>query len=177
MIRLVALTGRAGAGKTTLAKRLEKELGFTRTSFAAPIRRMLGELGISHDDFTGDKEAPHPLLGGVSLRHAMQTLGTEWGCMCINQDIWSGIWEKEARELVKAGPVVVDDCRFVNEVSSVRALGGVIVRVHNSRVHLPVTHASERGVGVEDFTILNEGSPDDAYAALTKFLTKDQNTA
>lgn len=151
---IIALTGRAGVGKTTVARILCAEHGFQRISFAAPLKAMLRalyvEMDLGFDDvdrrISGDlKESPDPWLGGLTPRHAMQTLGTEWGRRCMCEDFWIGVWER-AVGTSGAERIVVDDCRFMNEAEAVRKLGGVVIGLRREGVApLPGSHASEEG--------------------------------
>lgn len=153
--RVVALTGLIGSGKTTAAKTLIAEFGYERVRFAEPLKTMLKSIGLGHDHVDGDKkEAPHPLLCHRTPRHAMQTLGTEWGRNCIGPDFWVQAWLKaiEGKERV-----VVDDCRFPNEGAAVRMLGGKVWRIERPGMALQ-DHASEQFVLPYDRILVNGAS-------------------
>jgi len=157
---LIAFSGRAGAGKTTAAWFFERH-GFVRTRFAGPLKDMIRALGLSEQEIDGDlKEKPCALLGGATPRHAMQTLGTEWGRELIHPELWAVIWQDRARRLLDMGrSVVVDDCRFPNEVVAIKALGGKIVRIHTTDPASPgAAHCSETQNLPFDATVLNEGT-------------------
>jgi hypothetical protein len=119
---IIGLTGLAGSGKSVVADVLVNEFGFTRVKFADPlknmIRRMLADMGHIEFDIErmieGDlKEVPIPELG-VTPRHLMITLGTEWGRDLVHADIWVRLWAARAECLPN---VVADDVRFDNEVA------------------------------------------------------------
>ncbi len=159
MFNLVAFTGRAGAGKTTAAMHLVEQHRFVRTRFADPLKAMLRAMGLGDEEVDGTfKERPSPLLCGRTPRHAMQTLGTEWGRHCISPDLWTTLWqEMTAAPLVVGERVVVDDCRFANEVAAVRALSGIVVRI-NGRGGIAGGHASEAQDFEADIEMDNAGS-------------------
>lgn len=152
---IIALAGPAGSGKSEVARHLEQEHGFTRIRFAGPLKAMLraflASTGMPPDEveraIEGDlKQVPLPALGGATPRHAMQTLGTEWGRDMIHPDLWASAWMAGTRAALKAGAlgVVVEDCRFPNEAAAVRALGGLIVRLDRPAGALALAaHASE----------------------------------
>lgn len=124
---LIAFTGLAGAGKSTAAAHLVKHRGFTRVRFAGPLKAMMAALGCTEAEIDGAlKETPCELLGGRTPRHAMQTLGTEWGRDLIAPDLWIRAFNAA---LPATGNVVVDDCRFPNEAAAVTAAGGILVRI------------------------------------------------
>lgn len=121
--KIVGICGLAEAGKSTAAKLLGGEV----VSFAKPLKDMLATLGLTHAQLYGDqKEVPTGLLCGRTPRHAMQTLGTEWGRECIASNIWTEQWKRRVAQST-ATVVVCDDVRFENEVEIIRSLGGVVI--------------------------------------------------
>jgi cytidylate kinase len=80
---IVALSGKKGCGKSTVARFLVQQHGFKRLSYASPGRQILKALGLSDVDFlTENKEDPIDWLSGVrevTLCYLMQTLLTAWG--------------------------------------------------------------------------------------------------
>lgn len=166
---IVGFCGAIGAGKTTAALRLTSAHGFTRVRFAQPLksalRGLLASAGVPEAEAVrmvdGDlKEAPSAALCGRTPRHAMQTLGTEWGRDCIGPDFWASIWQGAARAILAAGGrVVVDDLRFPNEEKALRALGGALIRIDRAGVGAS-THASEGQPLAPDATLANDGDID-----------------
>jgi hypothetical protein len=127
---IIAFTGLAGAGKSTAAAHLVKHRGFERVRFAGPLKAMMLALGCTTEQVDGsEKETPCDLLGGKTPRHAMQTLGTEWGRDLIASDLWIRAWNAALAKVPAGVPVVVDDCRFPNEADAVNAAGGILVRI------------------------------------------------
>ncbi|RWO20632.1 deoxynucleotide monophosphate kinase [Mesorhizobium sp.] len=153
---VVAISGVAGSGKSTAAQHLVDIHGYTRVRFAGPLKDMMTALGFTKDDTDGEaKERPHELLCGKTRRHAMQTLGTEWGRKCIGEDFWVGLWRRAADDVIASGGrVVVDDCRFPNEAVTVRRIGGDIYRIVG-RGGLVGGHESERMDFIPDVVIEN----------------------
>lgn len=145
---VIGFCGPAGHGKTTAALFVVASCpDFYRISFADPIRQMLQALGLSAADLSTGKQQPHPLLGGKTPRHAMQTLGTEWGRHAIDPEIWLRCARERALAIICAGGrVVFDDVRFDNEAQTIRGLGGIVVGVRRPSAPLLVGHSSEAGV-------------------------------
>lgn len=154
---VVALSGVAGSGKSTAAQYLVDIQGYTRVRFAGPLKAMMTALGFTKDDTDGEaKDRPHDLLCGKTRRHAMQTLGTEWGRRCIGEDFWVGLWRAAANEVIETGGrVVCDDCRFPNEAATVRKMGGDIYRIIG-RGGIAGGHESERLDFIPDVVIEND---------------------
>ena len=86
---LLGIHGKAGSGKSTAAQVLI-DGGFKRVKFADPLKNMLRAIGLTDQHIEGDlKEVPCDMLLGQTPRHAMQTLGTEWGRGCIGGEFWT----------------------------------------------------------------------------------------
>lgn len=164
----------AQSGKTTVAHYL-RERGYTHLPFAQPIRDMLSALlrQLGYDEaridwhLYRDKEAVLPELG-VSARHLMRTLGTEWGRQCVSPTVWLDVWLAKAR---RKSFVVVDDVRFENEAELIRLVGGQMWRITRPGVERSTEHASEGGLDYwSEFTcdIVNAGTISDLLNGLPK---------
>jgi hypothetical protein len=159
---IVAITGLAGSGKSTMALRLVEHHGFTRVRFAGPLKSMLAALGLSPAEIDGDrKEVPCDLLGGRTPRWAMQTLGTEWGRDLIANDLWIRAWNAAVGRTLPGSCIVVDDCRFPNEFEAVKALSGIVIRVERDGAGAGAAgHASEAFKLDADQIVHNNGTLD-----------------
>lgn len=172
--RIVAITGYAGSGKSTVAAALQLN-GYTLRKFAGPLKAMMRTLykqaGLDQDAvqarIEGDmKEVPDALLNGRTARQAMQWLGTAWGRELFGDDFWVGMW---AAGLEAGRNYVVDDCRFENEAAMIRAKGGVIVRIDRPGVGPINDHVSENLPIAPDIVINNDGTIRDLEQRLTRF--------
>lgn len=169
---VVALTGLAGSGKSTVAEYLNRRYDFTRIRFADPLKAAMRALGLSEAEVEGDlKSKPSPVLCGKTPRHAMQTLGTEWGRVLIDQNFWINLW---LRRIDGKPLVVVEDCRFENEFAAVRALGGVTWRVCRPTVGEAMGHVSETEQADQevDFNLLNNRGIRELYTK-TEFALRE----
>ncbi len=169
--RVVALTGRAGSGKSEAARVL-MDNGYVRVKFADPLKDMLRGLfdsvGIPPDlrerYLEGDlKEEPLPLFGDKSPRHAMQTLGTEWGRECMFNDFWAWTWRCSVLDQLNLGnKVVVDDLRFPNELDSLKTfIGSRVIRIEGRNTSAKAdaaAHVSEQYLVPADVKIANTGT-------------------
>lgn len=165
---VVALTGSAGVGKSTIAEYLAGRYHFQRIRFADPLKQMVTAL-LTRQGCTpeyarrcidGDlKTKAVPELGGRTPRHAMQTLGTEWGRTLIGENFWLGCWQNVVGQVIARGPVVADDCRFLNEYTAVKSMGGLVWRVAREGCR-PDPHISENEhLGFEvDANLVNNSS-------------------
>ena len=173
---IIALSGRAGCGKSTAAAYLAEHHGFARVRFAGPLKAMvrtfLAEIGTPDDVIErmieGDlKEVPSAAFSGASPRRVMQTLGTEWGREQISSTLWTDAWRSAAKAALAWAPgVVVEDCRFENEGAAVIDAGGVIVRIERPGLApLAGDHISERGLDL-GWRVHNDGPPEILHARL-----------
>lgn len=143
---LIGITGKAGAGKDTLAAGLKGRSGVIY-SLASPLKRGIETMfGLPSTVWERDqKEVVIPWLG-VSPRRLAQTLGTEWGRELIAPDVWLRVAERAITEALREGAlVVVPDIRFDNEAEMIRRLDGIVVRVERD-VAAVEAHVSEAGI-------------------------------
>lgn len=170
---IIGLCGLAGSGKSTAASMLSQERGFARRPFAYQLKSMLGMLGVPREILDGsreDKEKPLDCLGGRTARHAMQTLGTEWGRNCMRDDFWVYLWLRKVEHFPR---IVADDVRFPNESDTIRKLGGKVIRIERTGAgdRINPGHASEAIHLIPvDAVIKNDGTRDDLLVALDRCL-------
>ncbi|MGV1762806.1 deoxynucleotide monophosphate kinase family protein [Rhizobium rhizogenes] len=122
--------------------------------FAGPLKAMLAGFyracGLDDDEIhrklEGDlKEEPCQHLCGKTPRHAMETLGTEWGRKLIGGNLWTNAWFAKVERT--AGPVVVDDVRFVNELEHTRMYDGHSVKLKPAvQRRAKSSHVAEAGI-------------------------------
>ena len=176
--KLIALCSPVmGSGKSEVASRLVTHHGFQLVKFAGPLKDMgdalFKSMGYSLLDrallLEGcHKETPLQGLPGVTPRHIMQTLGTEWGRDTIAKDLWVQVAMGHVRHHLRNGtPVVLDDMRFLNEMAAVVLEGGVPVRVLRPDMSGYAAHASEgelNGYGMRE--LWNGGTLADLHATV-----------
>ena len=154
---IIGLTGKAGSGKDTAAAKFV-ESGFEHYWFSKPMKDACKVIfGWTDEHVYGKlKEIVDPRFG-VSPRMALQTLGTEWGRDCINKDLWVNIAKMK---MENTESIVISDCRFDNEATIIRSMGGIIVNVVRGDVEEVNTHTSETGINpaLINITIENNGT-------------------
>lgn len=166
-MKLIGITGKARAGKDTLAELLYEHHGFTRIAFADPVKLAAQQIfGLSVDQ-TWDatlKEVVIPYWD-LTPRQMFQKLGTDATHPVFGPDVWMKRWFLGYDMLKDSDDIVVPDCRYDLEAAGVRNLGGVIVRVVRSSEGLSgdeAAHVSESGLSLAvDYTIINDGTIDD----------------
>lgn len=140
MTKIIAFTGLAGCGKSTLARYLQlecDEIGKNSSllRFADPLKSFARRLG-----WDGRKDAKG--------RRLLQLLGTEIGRNCIDVDIWVKRWKIEFKRVSQVAElIIIDDLRFDNEARTVQELGGTIIKIIGREdVRTDKSHASELGI-------------------------------
>lgn len=162
---LIGITGRAGAGKDTLADYLVHQFNYAKRGLADPIKALLNErFGWSDAQWLDREWKETPLVTSLledgpvlSPRQLAQWLGTEVGRNIGGPDVWVNLMEREwKRNTFTCGPrngyqphMVVPDVRFDNEARRIHTLGGVILRVVRPNQTPVQQHVSEAGVSNE----------------------------
>jgi hypothetical protein len=158
-MHMIGICGPKGAGKSTAAKFL---MGtphwFSRHRFAGPLKQALKVAFALTDEHVDGalKEEPTELLNGCTPRHAMITMGTEWGRNMIHKDIWITAWRNTMPE---TGRIIVDDVRFPNEIEMLRRdYGATTIRIVRPGFDHDSTHESEsHSELLTEFTVANDG--------------------
>jgi hypothetical protein len=155
-MKLIAFTGKMGAGKTTAAQIMrENAFPVFTVKFAKPLYDLQS---IIYEYLN----MPEP----VKDRKLLQFLGTDWG-RSIDSQIWIKRWQHEVRHLMSEFPggyIICDDLRFQNEAEAVRNMGGTIIAIEGESrgefVSEGKRHSSEtdmKGI-VPNITIKNDGT-------------------
>lgn len=155
-MRLIGIAGQARSGKDTLASYMLDNLGGTwlRSSFADPMKAMLSAIDVDTSDEA--KDLPSNQYG-LSTRHMLQTLGTEWGRDRNGNNFWIDVFARS-----NAGKcVIVPDVRFDNEAELVRANGVLIHLV--GRGGIEGNHVSENAIAFKPGDIVIDNSRDLAW--------------
>lgn len=180
---ILGLMGAAGSGKSTAAKYLADRYAATRFSFADPLKAMVARaFDLTHAQCWGtqaEKEAIDPRYN-VSARWLLQRIGTE-GCRAVfGQNFWI---DQTLAMINRAGPglglAVIEDVRFCNEATAIRAAGGVVWRLEcpDRQSSADAGHASEAEWLRAEFDRVIEArlSPGsvDLFAAIDRGITND----
>jgi hypothetical protein len=133
----IGLSGKAGSGKTALAKRLVADFGFHRMSFAGRLKEELADLlDISLADFE---------LNKAHWRLLMQ----EWGSARRYQSEYYWVRKLLVRLPINRGvPVVIDDLRYENEAHVLKREGFFLVRLDCSSLE-SLAYLRSGGTAVE----------------------------
>ena len=178
MSTVIALVGLKGSGKSTSAgivsELLSPRYRVGRDAFARAVRELASivfdvPLGTFYDDST--KETSLGILGGRTPREVMRNVGE--GVRKFDPDFWINtlMHKLEAEEITDY--VLVDDCRFRNELDAIHAAGGVSIYVE--RGLFSDGHASEQAHLLKDecdYVVDNVGSIEELKTSLASILSE-----
>jgi hypothetical protein len=138
---IIGICGLIGSGKDTIADYLQNIHQFRRESFAHALKDAVAQVfGWDRELLEGrTKESrawreqvdswwanrldmPH-----LTPRYVLQVWGTEVARRSFHDDIWIAALENKLRKT--QDDVVISDCRFPNEIKSIKAAGGIVIRV------------------------------------------------
>jgi hypothetical protein len=138
---IIGICGFIGSGKDTIADYLVNNHGFRRESFANTLKDAVSSVfGWDRELLEGrTKEArawreqvdpwwaERLSIPNLTPRYILQQWGTEVCRRGFHDDIWIASLENKLRKT--KDDIVISDCRFPNEIKSIKDAGGVVVRV------------------------------------------------
>jgi len=138
---IIGVSGFIGSGKDTIADYLITFKGFKRLSYAGPLKDAVAAIfGWERDLLEGSTKysrewrdqvdpwwAERLQIKHLTPRWVLQQWGTEVGRRAFHDDIW--IASIEHKLLTVKDDIVISDCRFPNELKSIKRAGGITIRV------------------------------------------------
>ena len=211
---IIGVCGFIGSGKDTIADYLTNFHGYRRESFANSLKDAVAQVfGWDRTMLEGRtkqarewREQVDPWwaerLGMPNLtpRWILQYWGTEVCRKAFHDDIWIASLENKLR--TSKDDIVISDCRFPNEIKSIKNAGGIVIRVKRGdepewyqdainanegrgnmswllstdKLKKLGIHASETSwVGTRfDAVLDNDGSIDDLYAQIRELIRNQE---
>lgn len=175
---IIGIKGSAGAGKDTIANYLVNKYGFTKVTFAGPLKEICSIItswpvemlkGETEESRKFREEVIHPDFGKTG-REILQYIGTDVFRNHFDPQIWIKIAIR--RILNIEGNVVVSDVRFKNEADAILNTCGTIWSVNRSTGTLIVPkHISEQMAAVDEEIIINNNSSiDELYKTIDNLI-------
>jgi hypothetical protein len=138
---IIGVCGFIGSGKDTIADYLVNFHGFRRESFANSLKDAVAQVfGWDRTMLEGRtkqarewREQVDPWwserleMPNLTPRLMLQLWGTEVCRRGFHDDIWIASLENKLR--TSKDDIVISDCRFPNEIKSIKNAGGIVVRV------------------------------------------------
>jgi hypothetical protein len=180
-MKLIGISGKAGAGKDTIADYLFERHGYLKIAFADPLKAAAAKAFGVNPKLFYDRKAKETKLAywDMTPRYILQVMGTEAMKGAFGENFWLKRWFLTYQQIKDTDHVVVPDCRFDAECAAIRHLGGQIWHLDRSGASLPGAagnHASEVGptVVASDIRITNDGSLADLYTLVELLLKRGQ---
>jgi len=138
---IIGICGFISSGKDTVADYLQNFHEFRRESFASTLKDAVANVfgwdrvlleGRTKEarewrEQTDPWWAERLAMPTLTPRWVLQYWGTEVGRRSFHDDIWIASLENKLRN--SKDNVIISDCRFPNEIESIRRAGGIIVWV------------------------------------------------
>jgi len=211
---IIGICGFIGSGKDTIADYLTNFHGFRRESFANSLKDAVAQVfgwdRVMLEGRTKEarewRERVDPWwaerldMPNLTPRWILQYWGTEVCRKGFHDDIW--IASLEHKLLNSRDNIVISDCRFPNEIKSIKQAGGMVIRVvrgpepewyrdaadmnagehcmnwmlAKTRMDKLKIHASETAwVGTKfDHVLTNDDSIDDLYAKVQAIIDPEE---
>ncbi len=149
MTEIIGIVGFLGSGKNTVGDYLIKQYDYTRDSFAGPLKDAVSVVfGWNRELLEGETKesrawrdlpdewweerldwANHP-LNYMNKRFTPRLALQLWGTDVLRVGFFNDIWIASLEYRLKgASRIVVTDCRFPNEIKTIRKMGGKVIRV------------------------------------------------
>jgi hypothetical protein len=212
---IIGVCGFIGSGKDTIADYLVNFHGYRRESFAGSLKDAVAAVfGWDRTMLEGRtkqarewREQVDPWwaerlnMPELTPRYILQYWGTEVCRNGFHDDMWIASLENKLRN--SKDDIVISDCRFPNEIKSIKDAGGIVIRVKRgsepewyrdaadmnagehcmnwalakNRMSKLGIHASETAwVGTKfDHTLTNDTSIDDLYTKVQLIINPEQD--
>jgi hypothetical protein len=158
---IIGVCGFIGSGKDTIADYLTNFHGFRRESFANSLKDAVAQVfgwdRLMLEGRTKEarewREKVDPWwserlnMPNLTPRWVLQFWGTEVCRRAFHDDIWIASLENKLR--TSKDNVVISDCRFPNEIKSIKESGGLIIRVKRGPEPDWYDHAINYNAGVK----------------------------
>jgi len=168
--RLVALTGAASSGKSTVAQYMAQELGYVVRAIGDRIRSMIESTDLEIDgrpisSILRESNWEQAKRSNPRVRELQQLIATEGVRHHFGHDTWIN-----SILMQRNYPwVVIPDCRLRVEVDAVRRLGGAVMRVEKTGIGPVNAHHTENDLTADNYDydaiIHNAGSLEELHSA------------
>jgi adenylate kinase family enzyme len=133
-MHVIALSGKIGTGKTTVAEMLLKYLPYKRIAFADVLKQETAKkfrfpVELCYSETGKNTEVPMPDGRLLTVRNLLQWYGTDVK-RAQDPDYWVKRMEMTLyKPAYRLSGVIIDDVRFPNEAHLVERLGGSLFRI------------------------------------------------
>ena len=184
---IISITGKIGSGKDTIADIIMQYTPYHDWE----IKKFAGKLKVIAEILSGvpkinfeDQEFKKQDMGpewGMTYRDLLQKLGTEAMRNGLHENVWVNAlfsdYHFNIEEDEQMPNWLITDCRFPNELESVKTHKGITIKViRDSGNTIGTTHASETALDDYtkwDYVVDNNGSFEDLKTQVFSILEKE----
>lgn len=176
IIMIIGVVGYKGSGKDTLADYLVSHYGYTKESFAYPVKEICRIcFSLTDQELYGSHKEQINIRWQATPRYLMQIIGTELFRQHLPQYIPSidqDIWIRHMAYRMQSGQnTVIPDTRFSNEVDFIRSKPHSYIILIERPGQTSSDHASEQIQYINpDHILLNDGSLQDLYHKIDELM-------
>ena len=175
---IIGLGFKARAGKDTVATHLVNNYLFTQESFAFPLKEFIGRqiCGFNDKQLYGAWKETIDQEWGRTPRQMLQLIGTDALRKVVHDDFWVIPMKRKLKEHIRNNKnVVISDVRFLNEISLIKELGGIVIKIerHNPDKITGEKHESEfelENYKFWDYILDNNETLDELYIHTDKMM-------
>jgi hypothetical protein len=184
---VIGLSGKAGAGKDTVADYLARYYGFQKDLFAAPLKRAVSDIFCIPENIVSPRNEHDRLLREQPLsdwpnftaRKLLQFVGTDMFRDMIDKDVWAKSLCRRIKDS-QFGYFALTDLRFPNEFDMMKKWFGddfIVISVRRKGFDGNVVggiskHESEKYELPFDYIINNDSGFDDLYRSVYHTMEK-----
>lgn len=143
---IIGICGFIGSGKDTVAEYLVNNKGFVRESYAGTLKDAVSNVfgwnrewleGLTPDAREWREQvdpwwAKRLNIPHLTPRWVLQQWGTDVCRKSFHNDIWIASVENKLRD--NKNNIVISDCRFPNEITSIKKQGGIVIWVRRGEL-------------------------------------------
>jgi hypothetical protein len=177
-MRLIGIIGRKYYGKDTVADYIVNKFGYTKVSFATPLKESTRPIfGFSDEQLYGDLKDTIDPFWGIPPREVFKFLGTdvyrnniETILPKMKNDFWLKVFDHKYKNIDK---LVIADVRFPNEAQYIIDNGGFLIKL-NRNIENNDGHESETSIdNINNYHVLVENNADipSLYAEINIIIT------
>ena len=125
---IILLRGFSNSGKDFIGEILCNQYNYTRYAFADSLKNIVAKQLNCSIDILHSQDGKSQVCHTDPLRRTYRQILIDEALRLRNID--SDFFAKQCCKDIKHDKVVITDCRFVNEVNSIKSVGGITMRVN-----------------------------------------------
>lgn len=172
MNKIIAISGKLGSGKDTLAKLIQEQSNnrWQITAFAKRLKEIVALLAGVDYNLTLSQEGKNTFIPefGMTIGEMLQKIGTN----ALRDNFHKEVWIQSVFSQIKRSDSnwIITDCRFENEAEAILKNGGYLIRINRpinpiaEKSDRDLSHPSETGLDHFknwNYVIENDGNIDD----------------